>query len=100
MHACIINIDMEPNRECPRFERCSVNNCPLTVKYPDWYICPDDVERRCTLGKARRVLIASKHHGVLKHEGKTLGEKRAERAWSARSSEEREKIVESLKKSR
>jgi len=91
---------MEPCEDCPRYERCSVNNCPLHPEYPNLYTAPGDFEKRCTLGKARRLRIASRYPGVLKLGGKTRGEIRAERAWSSRSPEAQKKALESLKKSR
>ena len=57
---------------CPRFERCSVNNCPLHPKYPDMDTCPQDSEKRCTLGKKKRLLIAS--DSGLKFKGMTTRE--------------------------
>lgn len=87
---------MEPNRDCPRFDRCRVNNCPLTAKYPDWYVSPGDAERKCTLGKVRRLLIAAKYPGVLKFEGLL----QREFSWSQRpESKKVTRSMESLKES-
>ena len=43
--------------ECPRFNHCAVNNCPLHVEYPDLPMLPE--EDGCKLGKKRRVSIGA-----------------------------------------
>lgn len=59
----------EPCEECPRFNRCSVNNCPLHSRYPNLSISEDDEERKCTLGKSKRLQIAGKYPSVLEYGG-------------------------------
>lgn len=90
---------MEPNRECPRFQRCSVNNCPLDSGYPDYDTSPLDKERKCTFSKARRILIAVKYPGVLKYGGRTKAEYSAFLAYEQLSSEDKIKLAELGKKS-
>ena len=91
---------MEPNRECPRFHHCSVNNCPLDSGYPDYDTSPLDKERRCTLGKTVRLRIAAKYPGELKYGGKTLAGLRAEKSWNSRSLESRKKNTKQLAEQR
>lgn len=58
-----------PSLDCPRFQTCSVNNCPLHPDYPDLAVSPLDPERRCILGKTRRLQIAGRYQGVLRFGG-------------------------------
>jgi hypothetical protein len=77
--------------ECPRWERCSVNNCPLTVEYPDWAVAELDSEKKCTLGKNRRVAIGSKY-SELKMGGLTPREFAAKKRMENMSPEELQKL--------
>ena len=80
----------EANVNCPRFSKCSVNNCPLTAKYPDWPVAEDDEQKKCTLGKAYRVRLAE-GHSELKYSGMTQREFKAKERWENLPPEEREK---------
>ena len=64
-------------RQCPRFDRCSVNRCPLAVGYPNQFVHPGDKEKRCTLEKSVRVRIAATAPGVLRMAGLTTAERAA-----------------------
>jgi len=70
----IINI----SKECPRFEKCSVNNCPLHKDYPNLLIDESDSESVCTIEKQVRYRIGSKYPDVLKYQGLKV------REWSAK----------------
>lgn len=50
---------MSAPEECPRFQRCGANKCPLHVDYLTLVDLPG--EEKCTLGKARRVRIGGKY---------------------------------------
>lgn len=95
---------MEPNRDCPRFARCSVNNCPLTAKYPDWPTHPDDPERRCTFGKTRRLRIAARYPGALRYGGlksrEYNGKLREERLTPEQRAERAERLERARQNSR
>jgi hypothetical protein len=71
-----------PYHECPRFMRCSVNNCPLHHSFPELYIDLDDFKIKCTLEKEVRFRIGSKYPDILKYQGLTphefAGKKRFE----------------------
>lgn len=82
---------------CPRYDRCSVNNCPLHPKYPDLYIDEADAEKVCRLGKNRRMLIASQFPGILKYGGLTPRELKAQARWAAMSPEEKAAKIEKSK---
>ena len=79
----------QPYDECPRFNRCSVNNCPLSFSYP-LFKYPEDKETRCKLAKSIRVRIGSKYP-ELKFQGMTAKE------WTATKRclnvEERERLA-------
>ena len=63
-----------PARDCPRFNRCAVNRCPLDPAYAELRGHEDDAEQRCGQAKVRRLEIASKYPGVLPYEGLTGNE--------------------------
>ena len=89
---------MEPNRECPRFDRYGVNNCPLTAKYLNWSVSPEDAERKCQLGKKRRFAIGLKTN--LKFNGLTPREFAAMKRQESLTPEQRQKQLESIEKAR
>jgi hypothetical protein len=84
--------------ECPRFQRCSVNNCPLTPEYPNWPVSPLDPERKCGLAKSKRIAIAAKYPGTLRYEGMTRNEFNAKKRWESMDPEKREKLIAAGKK--
>ncbi len=89
-----------PGHECPRFLKCSVNNCPLHPQYPDLYIDIDDKQKECSLAKTIRVEIGSKYP-ELKYQGMTPREWGATKRYESFSSDEKENLAkigtESLK---
>ena len=66
-------------RQCPRFDRCSVANCPLSIGYPGHFTHPTDKERRCEMEKSVRTRIAATDPGVLPMSGLTVAEHAAKR---------------------
>ena len=88
-------MDIRPFKECPRFERCSVNHCPLD---PDVYrlereSIPGDRETKCGLPKRRRMEIAARHPEALPWRGLWPAELAAVQRWEAMPPEERERRV-------
>jgi hypothetical protein len=61
-------------RQCPRWERCSVNNCPLDEKYPNRHVDPADKEQKCPMEKGVRIRIAAIKPGKLAMSGQTVRE--------------------------
>ena len=61
----------KPFTDCPRFNKCSVNKCPLDPDYDTMKTHPDDPERKCRLSKNRRIAIAENYPGVLVYGGMT-----------------------------
>lgn len=83
----------EPYRDCPRFMKCAVNNCPLHPQFPNLANSPLDKERWCTLAKSVRTKIASKYPGVLKYEGMTSHEAKGLKTWAAKSPTDKQKMI-------
>ena len=89
----------EAARQCPRWARCSVNNCPLTVEYPNWSIAEGDAEKKCPQAKSRRVAIGSQYQ-ELKYGGMTPREFAVAKRLENMTDEERQSMSERLKKHR
>ena len=64
----------EPAYDCPRYKRCAVNKCPLSIHYKKQLNHPDDKERKCKAPKAQRVAVAANYPGLLEYEGMTGNE--------------------------
>ena len=77
-------------RECPRWERCSVNNCPLDP-HPVNY---SDNETRCTVAKSIRIRISEKFPGELEHGGLTRAEWAGKQIWEKKTGAAKLKFVE------
>ena len=52
-----INIEIPLWENCPRFEFCNVNKCPLHPDFKKLKVQPEDKEKKCLLGKTRRKRI-------------------------------------------
>jgi len=87
-----------PFYRCPRYNRCSVNNCPLHPIYPDLQTDEEDVEKKCGVAKSIRIRIAGEFTGVLKFNGLTAGEYKAKQRYENMSDENKTKMKESLSK--
>ena len=68
----------EPNRDCPQFDTCAVNNCPLHSVYPELSVSELDAETECRAWPSTRQRIAAAYPGVLAYEGLTEHEHRRE----------------------
>jgi len=49
-----------PMFECPRFDFCSINHCPLDLEKDKHLTSKYDKERECTLNKKLRMRIGNK----------------------------------------
>jgi len=76
---------INPMTQCPRFERCSANKCPLDMDAELRGHIPDDPV--CTLSKARRIKIGAGTD--LPMQGYTKREWSYKLAWEAKSEDER-----------
>jgi hypothetical protein len=65
--------------ECPRFNRCSINACPL-----NWHPKhPTDKEQICTLAKSVRQRIAANYPNQLMNAGLTAREAAGKRIFAS-----------------
>jgi len=82
-------------QDCPHFNSCSCNNCPLsTIKYDS---IPGDPETKCQLSKNKRKKIAAKYN--LANKGLTRSEITAKKRWDNQSDERKKQIIKNLEKS-
>lgn len=89
--------------ECPRFDICSVNDCPLSsIKYKN---VNGDAETVCKARKSIRMKIASKYN--LKNRGltdseikKEIRKRKAKERYANLPPERKKRIAEVLKKGR
>jgi len=69
-----------PNEDCPRFDKCSVNKCPLHPDYNTLYCAPEDKdgpgdpEKTCLAKSSTRQAIAAQYPDILSKNGLTDGE--------------------------
>lgn len=90
---------IEPQRECPRFERCSVNHCPLDPFQDEHLGHPDDKEQVCGVAKAIRVRIASQYPDLLPMGGLKPREWAGKQAFARLSPSEKAEMVKRGKES-
>jgi hypothetical protein len=93
---------IKPYKECPRFEKCSVNRCPLDIEAQNRISLPDDPDTECRARIVTRKKIALKY-GLL-NKGMTQKEIRRERRseekktwWNSLPEEEKQKRLANLK---
>ena len=93
---------MEPYKECPRFEQCSVNRCPLDMEAQNRVSLPGDPDTECRARITTRKKIALKY-GLL-NKGMTQKEIRRERRseakkawWKSLPEEEKQRRLANLK---
>jgi len=86
-----------PYRKCTRFDKCSVNNCPLYPNYPNMYVHPDDVEQKCPMSKNYRYNIGKNYPDILKYQGLTPREFSSKAKWESKTEEEKNEIIIRLK---
>ncbi len=87
-----------PYHECPRFMRCSVNNCPLHPAYTEIYIDPDDFQVKCKLEKEVRFRIGSNYPGVLKYQGLTPQEWAGKKRFESLTEQDKQIVQERAKR--
>jgi hypothetical protein len=92
---------MKAFKECPQFEKCSVNDCPLDMDERANTL-HDDPETKCRAQKSVRMSIAEKYN--LQNRGLTYKElsserksKQAKKRWKALSEEEKQKRLCNLR---
>lgn len=88
--------EQRPFEECPRYERCSVNSCPLDPEQEDHTVHKLDKEQKCPMEKRVRVRIGSQYPEVLSRGGMTVREYAAAQTFAKLSPAERLKAKERL----
>lgn len=58
-----------PAKECPRWDSCSVNRCPLDPGYHLLKSLPDDPTPKCTMERRVRERIGVKYSDILPWKG-------------------------------
>ena len=87
----------EPFLECPRYERCAVNVCPLDPDQELRNVHKLDKEQKCPMEKAVRVRIGSKYPELLPRGGLSKAEWGARQAFLKKSPAEKSAALERLK---
>ena len=75
----------EPQQECPRWDRCSVNFCPLDPEQDDHPVHKLDKEQKCPMEKGVRARIGAKYPDLLPRLGLTVREWAAKQAFECLS---------------
>lgn len=83
-----------PERECPRYERCSVNFCPLDADQDRHSVHKLDKEQKCPMEKRVRVRIGSQYPDLLPMGGLTSREWSGAQRMAKLSSAEKEALAE------
>jgi hypothetical protein len=72
-----------PFNECPRYDRCSVNRCPLDLDINKRRSDSGDRDRQCPMEKQVRMRIGSKYPALLPFGGLTHREHSAMKYWES-----------------
>lgn len=81
-----------PYEECPSFDRCSCNVCPLDPDVRDKEALAG--ESKCIAHKPTRIKVAERYLDVLSMGGLTSREFQGKRTWEALSQAKRQEILE------
>ncbi len=91
---------MKPYKECPRFDSCSANDCPLNPMKLE--SLPDDPETECRAQPSVRLMIADMYNlsnrGMTDKEIKREARRiRAKKRWNDYPDEKKEKILNNIR---
>ncbi len=89
-------INKQPYHECPSFDRCSANKCPLDPDIDLRDSAPGD--RKCKGEKPTRIKIGSKYPELLPYKGLTKREYQGLQRWNSLSTAERGVQLQRLSK--
>lgn len=85
----------KPFQNCPRWERCAVNRCPL---HPDYLrtlkVSEYDLEQKCTMEKRVRKRIAALYG--LTNQGLTQRELSSQKLWDSQTEEQKQTKIKKL----
>jgi hypothetical protein len=95
--------EMKPYNQCPHFEECGVNHCPLDPKAVIRISLPDDTETECKARISTRKEIALEYgllnKGMTEKEIKRERRSKAKKAWWASlPEEEKQRRLANLKR--
>ena len=89
-----------PMRQCPRYQSCSVNHCPLDPEQDLHLAHSDDRERKCPMEKGVRQRIGQKYPDLLPLLGLTPKEAIGAKQWANCSASEKEAKRERARQAR
>lgn len=84
---------MSPYYECPRFETCSCNNCPLDPDIAKRSVLPSD--EKCTARKSVRHRIGLQYADLLPFQGLTSREFKGKQRWASLGEAQKQKVINS-----
>jgi hypothetical protein len=89
-----MDLGREPSLDCPRFQTCSVNICPLAFDYETNILkyTSGDFEKKCTMAKSIRIRIG-RFYGNLKYGGLTRNEFAQKNIWELKPIEEQKRLI-------
>jgi len=87
-----------PYAECPNFNKCNCNKCPLDPGIEERIKLPDD--EKCRAEKSTRMRIGAKYPQLLKYQGLTKKEWTMRKIWDEKTYQEKILISTSLSKMR
>ena len=82
----------QPFYECPQFDSCSCNKCPLDPEYKNMIALPG--EERCKAQKPTRMKIGEKYQSVLPLKGLTCRESQGKKIWDRKTPTEKKQMLE------
>ena len=80
--------------ECPRFQNCSVNHCPLDPEQDKHKSHPDDRQRKCPMEKNVRRRIGQKYPDLLPLMGLNAMEAAGLAKWNGMTLDQRAALAE------
>ena len=85
---------ISPEKECPRWDQCSVNHCPLEVEQDRHLRDAGDKQTKCPMEKGVRHRIGSKYPDLLPMLGLTPREWLGKQLWDKKPAAERAAMAE------
>jgi len=88
-------MEIKAFKECPRFDKCNVNKCPLHTDYEKLQSSEYDKEQKCTMERRVRERIGLKYG--LPNQGLTQREISSQKLWDNLPESEKKARIEKLK---
>jgi len=90
-----IDLIKSPEENCPRWDSCSINKCPLSKNFERLHNNPLDRKEKCTSKNIRKEIGSA---FKLKYGGMNTREFNGAKRWAEMSSEDKKKAVKKLEK--